>query len=685
MFAGRIKVLREFDRPVRIPEPVAASAAPAKSKVGPGIRGMLKRKKGDDAETLPAVATPRSASPPRPKRIVVTSIAALLQPVPDRAELERATRTLKVGDTLEPEDLVRWLIDRGFSRVPAIELPGEFCVHGGIVDVFPFAETDPVRIEFFGDQIESLRRFDVETQRKIEDLKSLSMLVAGRKKLDEPVEEEASEDDDEALIALANFARRRSAPPPAAVTGEAHTADWLPSGSWVALVDLVELTNEGRQYLQRLANPRGYYTVDATLARLNRLPIVTVSGISEHGYETACHLRVESVERFQAPAAEIVAELDQLVAADERVLLACHNAGEKHRVTELFAASKLTQHGRLRVCEGRLVRGFRLVDERLIVLSDHELFHRREVRRTTRKQTASTAARAIDSFLELKEGDLVVHLMKGIARYRGMQMLSKDDQQEEHLVLEFKEGARVYVPVSLIHLVQKYVGGAKSAPTLSPLTGTSWEKKKQAAAAAIADLAGDMLALQAARDSKPGIASPPDSHWQRESMDRLICGDVGYGKTEVAMRAAFKAIDSGRQVAVLVPTTVLAEQHYRTFSERMAEFPFQIDVLSRFRTKKEQRGVLERLETGTIDLVVGTHRIVSPDVKFSDLGLLIIDEEQRFGVEAKEMLKKLRLEVDVLTLTATPIPRTLHLSLLGLRDISNLQTPPQDRVAVETR
>ena len=268
-------------------------------------------------------------------------------------------------------------------------------------------------------------------------------------------------------------------------------------------------------------------------------------------------------------------------------------------------------------------------------------------------------------------------------------------------------------PVSLIHLVQKYVGAVKSAPSLSKLGGTSWAKKKQRVTRSVMDMASDMIRLQAARDAMPGLACPPDSHWQHEfdaafpytptddqddaiqnvkhdlmqerPMDRLICGDVGFGKTEVAMRSAFKAVDAGRQVAVLVPTTVLAEQHFRTFCERMAEFPITIESLSRFKTKREQRDILERMESGGVDIVIGTHRLVQKDVRFKDLGLLIIDEEQRFGVEAKEMLKVMRLEVDVLTLSATPIPRTLHMSILGVRDISNLTTAPQDRVPIETR
>jgi transcription-repair coupling factor (superfamily II helicase) len=339
------------------------------------------------------------------------------------------------------------------------------------------------------------------------------------------------------------------------------------------------------------------------------------------------------------------------------------------------------------------------------------LFHREQVRSVLpRRQVES---RAIDSFLDLHEGDLVVHVSHGIARYRGMHLLEKHGQAEEHLILEFQGGTRIYVPASKIDLVQKYVGAGQSDPQLSKYGGTGWQRKKEKVEAAVLDLASEMIELQALREAQPGIACPPDTEWQAEfeaafpyeetadqlttlgeikrdmgrsrPMDRLVCGDVGYGKTELAVRAAFKAIDNGKQVAVLVPTTVLAEQHFRTFSERLAEYPFVVEGLSRFRSAGEQRRIVERLAEGGIDVIIGTHRLVSADVRFKDLGLVIIDEEQRFGVEHKERLKRLRQTVDVLTLTATPIPRTLHLALLGIRDISNLETPPRDRLAIETR
>ena len=337
------------------------------------------------------------------------------------------------------------------------------------------------------------------------------------------------------------------------------------------------------------------------------------------------------------------------------------------------------------------------------------MFHRTELRRRGRRRLS----KAIDSFLDLREGDLIVHLSHGIGRFRGLEMLDKDGQRTEHLGLEFHGGTKIYVPATKIDLVQKYIGGSKTRPTLAKIGGKSWAKQKASVESAIEDLASEMIELQAKRDGRPGIAFSPDTEWQSEfehsfpyretpdqltaieaikqdmqraqPMDRLLCGDVGFGKTEVAMRAAFKAVENGYQVGVLVPTTILAEQHYKNFKERMGEFPLDIVKLSRFCTAQELKENVERLQKGSVDIVIGTHRLVSKDVKFFNLGLVIIDEEQRFGVEHKERLKSIRSSVDVLTMSATPIPRTLHMSLVGVRDISNLETPPDDRSAVATK
>jgi transcription-repair coupling factor (superfamily II helicase) len=627
-----------------------------------------------------------------PPRLLLTTIQSLLQPVPNREQLAQHRKRLRVGQDLGIDPIVAWLIEQGFQRTEALERPGEFSQRGGILDVFsPDAEA-PYRLEFFGDEIESIRQFSPDTQRSLGEVQAIEITAQGS--------------------AVAENGMLRG-----------HLCDFLPARSWTMLVELGDLEEQGKHYLDRIVDTTGLFSVAGVMKQLIGFPSIRVSAMPSPSAEATLHLRVESVERFSGDVTKVRDELDSAAASDF-VMIACHNEAEKKRLGDVLAQGALAQSDRLRLVVGHVSAGFRLVLDAaaggeangqvatgIVVLGDHELFHREQHRAVLPRRRLES--RAIDSFLELQEDDLVVHLSHGIARYRGMSTLEKNGQTEEHLILEFAGGTRVYVPASKIDLVQKYVGGGKTDPELSKLGGTAWQHKKDRVQAAVLDLASEMLELQATRESKPGFAFPPDSDWQREfdaafpyeetpdqlttmaeikrdmekarPMDRLICGDVGYGKTELAMRAAFKAIDNGKQVAILVPTTVLAEQHFRTFSQRMAEYPFAIEVISRFRTGGEQKRILERLAGGAIDVIIGTHRIVSKDVQFKELGLVIIDEEQRFGVEAKETLKKLRQTVDVLTLTATPIPRTLHLSLLGIRDISNLETAPAGRLAIETR
>ncbi len=643
-------------------------------------------------QRLRAIESLESDDPPR---VLVTSIGALLQPVPSQSARQAATRTISVGDELDLETLLEWLTDQGFDLVPSIELPGEFSPHGGILDVSPASATDPVRLELFGDEVESIRRFDVETQRRIAELQEVRLTLVAPVTMSR---DETRSRDEKGGVQTTDQ------------PGE-NFVDLLPAGSRIAFCGLPEVIDEGRSYLDRLENARGLYSVDSVMSRCTDRPTLDIAAIAADGFEMTCHLRVESLERLAGPKHEILEEFAELLGQHERAIIACHNPGELERLQEMLAEFEGDLKDRVALTVGRVARGFRLVSEQLVVIGDHELFGRTEVRRAARRSRPE--GRAIDSFLDLQPGDLVVHLSHGIGRYLGMDLLEKDQQKEEHLVIEFQDNVRIFVPVSLIHLVQKYVGASKASPRLSKLGGSGWQRKKLQAAEAVKDLAAEMLRIQAGRDSKAGLSSPPDSHWQAEfeaafpytetsdqvlaiqaikedmerprPMDRLICGDVGFGKTEVAIRGVFKAVDAGRQVAVLVPTTVLADQHYRTFCGRMAEFPITIDVLSRFRTKGEQQKILDKMAEGSVDIVIGTHRLIQPDVKFKDLGLLVIDEEQRFGVAAKDMLKAMRMEVDVLTLSATPIPRTLHMALLGIRDISNLETPPQDRLAVETR
>ena len=608
--------------------------------------------------------------------LIVTSIQALLQPVPARETLAANTRLFRVGQVLDLESMLAWLAHNGFHNTSAVELPYEFSMRGGILDIYAPDWIQPMRVELFGDEISSLRQFDVSTQRSSGSLNEVDITV--------------------------------SAPVSAA---QDHFCSYLSDGSWFFMVEPEQIRAEGTQYLERLERPQDQHHVPGTLERISAFANVSASQLATSAWEANCRLPIESVERFSGDIEKVRDELDQFADAVE-VHVVCQTGGEVERLREIFGETRLAISGKLSFAIGRLRAGFQLASERIVLISGNELFHRSDVRRLPSRRLG----KRIDNFIDLREGDLVVHLTHGIGRYRGLKLLDEVDGSrlvEEHLEIEFYGGTRVYVPSSKIDLIQKYIGSARSRPSLARIGGKTWVRQKEAAQQAAVDLAADMLQLQATRASRPGIAFACNTHWQQEfdalfpyeetpdqwtalgdirldmersrPMDRLLCGDVGFGKTELAMRAAFAAIDNGYQVAVLVPTTILAEQHYRTFQERMSEFPCQIARLSRFCSPLQQREIIEGLQSGTVDVVIGTHRLASKDVVFQNLGLIVIDEEQRFGVEVKERLKTLRTTVDVLTMTATPIPRTLHMSLVGVRDISNLATPPEDRLSVETR
>jgi transcription-repair coupling factor (superfamily II helicase) len=679
---------------------VAASIFPAHDSWPPmPTRGRISEETSGRLRVLQQLT---SESPPK---IVLAPMAAIMQPVPVREDWLSAGRKVTSGETLDIEDLLLWLINHGFKRVESVEYPGEFTKRGGIVDLFPPDALDPVRLEFFGDELESIRTFAVQTQRSLVKKPELIILRADR-------------------------VTRAGATP-----DRGFLTDYLPTGSVIALVEPNDLKEQGKHFLERVAEASGMFTVEGTFANIMTRPSVVVSAMPRASAEVSAHLHVESVERFSGNVTRVKEELDTIARTDH-VIIACQTEAEIHRLQEVLKAGHLAESQRLALVTGHVRQGFRLVGaEGVVVLGSHQIFHRDLLPpgAKTKPETSTSRrveGRAIDSFLELNEGDYVVHIAHGIAKFRGMRMLARNamvtgsgeaddiplsagDILEENLILEFRDGVCLYVPASRIDLVQRYVGGSQVQPELSKLGGTAWARKKDRVTEAVRDMAADMIQLQAVRAALPGMALPTDSEWQKEfedafpfqetpdqlsaiheikadqekpkPMDRLLCGDVGYGKTEVAVRAAFKAIDNGKQVAVLVPTTVLAEQHFRTFTARLAEYPFTVEVLSRFKTAAQQKETLKRAEAGGVDILIGTHRVVSKDVKFKDLGLVIIDEEQRFGVEHKDRLKMLRTSVDVLTMTATPIPRTLHSALLGIREISNLETPPPERYPVETR
>ena len=633
----------------------------------PGERIVHDEIYGDRLRTLKQLVEPHTSG------LVVTSIQSLLQPTPRRDSVAASSRRLAVGEQVDVDDLLAWFASRRFHHTSAVELPGEFSHRGGILDVFAPDWHQPVRIEFFDDEVESIRQFDVRSQRSLQSLESVEVTVL------DPT-----------------------------TTGDGHFSDYLPDDSMVLLLEPDQSADEAKRYLKRLERPQDFHSFPAVMREIARFAVATASALAKGALGATCRLQIDSVDRFSGEIDHVRSELDR-VGEGHEVFVACQTEAEVERVSEILRTTKTAASGRLRFPLGSLRQGFRLTRNRIVVITSGELFHRGELRRLPRRRLG----RAIDSFMELHTGDLIVHLSHGIGRYRGLELLDKDGRVEEHVKIEFHGRTMVYVPASKIGLVQKYVGGSKTRPTLAKIGGKTWVRQKQAAEAAVVDLASEMLQMQAERRARPGIAFAVESDWQREfdasfpycetpdqltamgsiqtdmetarPMDRLICGDVGFGKTEVAMRAAFKAVDNGYQVALLAPTTVLVEQHFHTFRDRMAEFPFDIARLSRFCSAREQREIIKRLAGGQIDIVIGTHRLASSDVRFSNLGLVIIDEEQRFGVEVKERLKSFRSTVDVMTLSATPIPRTLHMSLVGVRDISNLETPPEDRLAIETR
>lgn len=617
--------------------------------------------------------------------VVSAPIQAVLQTVPKPAVLEQHTLHLVKGKTpraqssLSIDGLLAWAVDRGYERLDLIESRGDVARRGDIVDIFPPGESSPIRIQFFDDVVERMRRFDIGSQRSGDELASLAITALPRQGLD-----------------AENLTTVLSA---------------LPKDTLIVMEGPAQVQEMGTMLNARLGASPFFRPVHEVLAAAGVFEQLHLHNFAVEATEKdTFDFAVTSVVRFEGTAVEALNEL-AILARDHHIHVYCDNAGERDRLREMLDAELCSSLREVELHVGVLHRGFHWTRAKTIVLSHQELFHRNRQRRRIRRVHAS---RALDTWTDLKPGDYVVHLVHGIAAYRGLKKLQKgaSDLVEEFLTLEFADQAVVHVPVSQIDQVQQYIGSGGRKPQLSTLGGKRWNKTKQQVADSVAEMAESLLRIQALRNERPGVAYPADTNWQREfeaafafeetedqiivageirgdlmsprPMDRIVCGDVGYGKTELSMRAVFKVVEYGRQVAVLVPTTVLAEQHYQTFSERMAEYPFSIGCLSRFRSGAEQKALVDKVKRGQVDIVIGTHRLLSKDVSFANLGLVIIDEEQRFGVEHKERLKHMRETVDMLTLTATPIPRTLHMSMIGVRDISTLQTPPVDRRSIAT-
>jgi transcription-repair coupling factor (superfamily II helicase) len=592
--------------------------------------------------------------------VIVLTESSLEDAVPSAQTLQKQTLILHRNDRLDRDALCENLLKSGYEKSPQVTTRGQFAVRGGILDVFSWHHSLPVRIELFGEDIDSIREFELDDQTSIQTLDRCELLIADAEQL---------------KVGLRDY------------VGKADV--------------LIGIESECDEAKIRIT--AGSATGDAIEDYR--------TAFFETGFQDfeAGDFLVEETKREMA-----LRQFRAWIGERWRLCMVCHNEGEIERLRDVLSDNEVDVEA-VRFVVGSLNRGFVFPEAKLAILSDAEIFGRYQspsARRLALRRSRLRGGRAPLDFSEIAEGDLVVHLEHGIGKYRGIQKFQQNETEQDVVVLEFANEARLYVPFEQAFLVSRYVGIGKRFPTLSTLGDNRWGRAKKAAETAVFDYAAKLLEIQAERNSRSGYAHPPDTEWQHEfessflyketsdqlraiqetkadmeadrPMDRLICGDVGFGKTEVAIRAAFKAVINGKQVVMLVPTTVLAQQHYNTFRERMSDYPIRVAMMSRFLSQREQRETVRGLREGTIDIVVGTHRLITGDIEFKKLGLVVIDEEQRFGVRHKEKFKEQFQLIDVLTLSATPIPRTLYLSLVGAKDMSIIETPPPNRLPVET-
>jgi transcription-repair coupling factor (superfamily II helicase) len=664
--------------------------------------------------------------------VVIAPLLALVQRTLSADQLHKGRIELRVGARAGQRELLTALVAGGYEPVVEVSGVGEFSNRGGIIDVWPPGAAEPIRAELFGDTLDSLRSFDPMTQASRRRLEEATLQPAseflpesGFAALAEaaPLKVSTSEVLAEDLAHLEQGDVGEAAETWAALLTAGPAADHLPAGAHLVLTDPEELSALAADLDAQAVERRAGLVASGELPHDWPLPYgaaTTLRHLVDRAGESLSDQGEVGVGFSSAPVlpgrAERIGEwLASLTGGGQRLLITTDQAS---RVGELLEeagrpaapGAELREPpppGAIGLVHGSLSAGFAHAPSGLLVLSDHELFGAIRVRRLTPAKRVITR----DLIGKLTPGDLVVHVDHGVARYAGMTQREYSGAVREYLQLDFAGDGKIFLPTDQIGRITRYAGGP--APALSKLGGTEWERTKQRVSRAVGILARELLEIYAARQSAPGFAFSADTTWQREldeafpftetpdqartieevkadmlrrrPMDRLVCGDVGYGKTEVALRAAFKAVQDGKQVAVLVPTTVLAQQHLFTFQRRLAPFPVRVEMLSRFVSKGQQQRIVAGVADGTVDVLIGTHRILSRDVRFADLGLLVVDEEQRFGVGHKEQIKAMRREVDVLTLSATPIPRTLHLSLVGIRDLSVIETPPEARLPIQTR
>ena len=700
--------------------------------------------------------------------VIVASMEALLDKYPKKEVFQSFLLQLKVGDIVEISDLTRKLVVMGYERAELVESPGQFTLRGGILDIWSLTAEDAVRIEFWDDEIDSIRSMDAQSQRSVDKLdeavifpmremvytEEQALEAAERitkeytktlKNLEKKGLEEAVERLREHIGEDAELLRAEKTLPAVGAYVDYFYGETVSLLSYlqedtILCIDEPERIREHMDILteeyQESVKGRieqGYllpgqshmlYSYTEILRQMEAFATVLLAGLSQRSLDFQpkwmADFAVRSTPSFQQRADLFVEELQYLKKENFRTLILAGSGTRAQRIAGELGnmgleavyiddLEKLVPKGAVWVAKGTLTKGFRYDFIHLAVFCDSELFGGKEKKKRNRRRKNGTA---IESFTDLHIGDYVVHDNHGIGVFRGLEKISVEGVQKDYMKISYRDGGSLFVPVNQMDMVQKYIGTGAAAPKLNKLGGQDWAKAKAKARKAVQIMAEDLVALYAKRVAAKGHVYGLDTVWQREFeenfpyeetedqlnaiedvkkdmesdkvMDRLICGDVGYGKTEVAIRAAFKAAQEGKQVAFLVPTTILAQQHYNTFVQRMAGYPIKIELLSRFRTPKQQKESLHNMERGFSDILIGTHRILSKDVKFKDLGLIIVDEEQRFGVAHKEKLKALRENVDVLTLSATPIPRTLHMSLAGIRDMSLLEEPPQERHPIQT-
>ena len=699
--------------------------------------------------------------------ILIAPVEAVALKLFERDYYAALAVTLRRGEEVDIEVLTAHLASVGYTQMDLVEMPGQFTRRGGILDVYSPEADRPVRIEFFGDEIDTLRKFDPETQRSQSPLDEAQLLPLTETPVTErllaAVHSRLSgqhiEGEDVALAAEMATAGGLSVFPGweffACVAGARHhLLDLLPRS--VLFVEEPAMVrnqidrwwNKAEQRHDRsgigsLVRPEDIYfrpeVLQGLLASHMGLDIDQLGAVDvleEDATLGEIELNTRPTLRFHGSIPALTEQLRNLMAAESRIVLAAANQGDVERLATVLReyqipyrlGSRIARPGGESVLEEAsylagdlrvpvivrtpLAAGVSFLDSNLILFGANDLSDEADVAARPEPRRSKTAA-FVSDFRDLTVGDYVVHVEHGIAQYQGLKEIVQDGLSVEFMILEFAEAAKLYVPLTRLDLIQKYRStDTGPAPVLNRLGSQQWQKTKARVRKAMQDMTAELLKLYAERETVEGTSFSPDNEFQKEfedafdynetddqlsaiqaikqdmespmPMDRLLCGDVGYGKTEVAMRTAFKAVQEGKQVAVLTPTTILSFQHFETFKKRFAQFPINIEMISRFRTAKEQKDIVQRVETGKVDILIGTHRLLSKDIKFQDLGLLIVDEEQRFGVRHKERLKQLRKQIDVLAMSATPIPRTLHMSLVGLRDMSVIETPPKDRMAIQT-